>query len=70
MQHCWGDTLEISEELTEAGLETGDRDKESSRLATPVLPKAFLQRVRAAEVSGVGGTRWKNVVFSAVESWF
>ncbi len=54
-----GHTLAISEERREFKLETGDKDKdkESARLATPVLPKAFLQRVRAAEVSGVGGTR-------------
>ena len=67
---CWGDTLEISEELTDAKLKTGDRYNESSRLETPVLPKLFSQRVRAAEVSGFFGTRRENVVFSAVESWF
>ena len=69
LQRCWGDMLEISEELTDARLKTGDRYNESSRLAAPVLPKAFSERVRAAEKSGFFGTRRENVVFSAVESW-
>jgi hypothetical protein len=65
-----GSALEISEGPKEAKLETGEKYKRNSRLATPVLPKAFSQGVRAAGLSGMSWARRKNVVFSAVESWF